>query len=381
VTSKPYIYLDHAAATPVDEVVLEAMLPYFSQDFYNPSATYLPAVKSKKVLEDARAKVAYWLGAKPSEIIFTAGASEANNLAIQGVMKRYPDANLLYSAIEHESVIEPSKVFNAKSVNVHKDGRLDLDDLKAKIDDNTVLISIMQANNEIGTVEPLHDIAKLIDNIKQDRKKSNNSLPIYFHTDATQAANYLDLHVNRFSVDLMSLNGGKIYGPKQTGVLYIKTGLNLEPIIYGGGQERGLRSGTENVAGFYGMAVALDMAQTARHEESERLNILRDNFIDLLHKTLPEAEVNGSLKYRLPNNIHIILPGKDNERMLLELEQKNILAAAGSACSASNEEPSHVLKAICKTDKEAKSSLRLSLGRSTTEADIEATIQAIASLS
>lgn len=380
-TKTQYIYLDHAAATPIDEVVVQAMQPYFTQDFYNPSATYLPAVKIKQILEQARTKVAFWLGVKPSEIVLTAGASEANNLAIQGLMKHYPEANLVYGAIEHESVIEPSKLFNSREVSVKPDGRIDMDDLKQKIDEKTVLISVMQANNEIGTIEPLHDIAKLIEQIKDQRRQSNNSLPLFFHTDATQAANYLDLHANRLGVDLMSLNGGKIYGPKQTGVLYVKSGINLEPLIYGGGQERGLRSGTENVAGFYGLATALDIVQTSRHEESERLAILQANFIDLLQKNSPHIQINGSLKYRLPNNIHIILPGKDNERMLLELEKQAILAAAGSACSASSEEPSHVLKAINKTDDQAQSSLRLTMGRTTSIEDVKKTVQAISNLS
>jgi cysteine desulfurase len=380
VTKTQYIYLDHAAATPIDEEVVKVMGPYFTQDFYNPSATYLPAIKIKQVLEEARTKVAFWLGAKPSEIIFTAGASEANNLAIQGIMKRYPEGNLVYSAIEHESVIEPSRQFNSKQIKVKSDGRIDMDDLKQKIDDKTVLVSVMQANNEIGTVEPLHDIARLIGQIKDLRRQAKNSLPLFFHTDATQAANYLDLHANRLGVDLMSLNGGKIYGPKQTGVLYVKSGIDLEPLIYGGGQERGLRSGTENVAGFYGLATALDIAQTSRHEESERLSVLQANFIDLLQKASPDIQINGSIKYRLPNNVHIILPGKDNERLLLELEEKGILAAAGSACSASNEESSHVLKAIGKTDDEARSSLRLTMGRATSIEYIEKTVQAITSL-
>jgi cysteine desulfurase len=376
-TSK-LIYLDYAAATPLSEDVVAAMEPFLSTNYFNPSATYSLAVEVRRAVDEARARVAYWLGAKPSEVIFTAGATEANNLAITGIMKNYPEGKLLVSSIEHESVIVPAENYDHGLIEVLPDGRIDLEDLKKKIDPKTVLVSIMQANNEIGVVQPIREAAKVIAAERRDR--GVKGLPIYLHTDSAQAGNYLDLHTSRLGVDLMSLNGGKIYGPKQTGVLYVKTGVNLNALIYGGGQERNLRSGTENVAGVIGLSYALDAAQASRDEESRRLTLLRDQFIDQLIKTIPSVCINGSLKYRLPNNIHLTLPGVDNERLLIELDQKGIMAAAGSACSASSEEPSHVLKALGLTDEYAQSSIRFSIGRQTDEADVTSTIRILGEL-
>lgn len=369
------IYLDYAAATPLDDTVLAAMQPYFATNFYNPSATYLAAKQVRQALSAARAQVAHWLGARPSEVIFTAGGSEANNLAIHGVMRQFPKGNVVISSIEHESVQAPAGHYDVREVRVQPDGRINLDDLRDKIDEQTVLISIMYANNEIGTVQPIRDIAKIIQAVRTAR--GPKGLPLYLHSDACQAANYLDLHVARLGVDLMTLNGGKIYGPKQTGALYVKAGVSLTPLIDGGGQEQGLRSGTENVAGAIGFAAALQLVQSNRHEESERLHKLQQHFFTGLSKKLPGAIINGSLKYRLPNNIHFTIPGVDNERVLMKLDEAGIQAAAGSACSASDETPSHVLRAIGLSDIDSQASLRLSIGRHTTSADIEYTIKAL----
>jgi cysteine desulfurase len=363
--------MDYAAASPLAPEVTQAMQPYLETNFYNPSATYSSAKQVRKTLDDARSDVAHWLGVKSSEIIFTAGATEANNLAIHGIMSRYPKGNIVVNAIEHESVLAPAGQYECREVSVGHDGRIDLQDLSNKIDDNTALVSVMYANNEIGTVQPLREIAKIIN----EKRKQRPDKPLYFHTDAAQAANYLDLHASRLGVDLMSINGGKIYGPKQSGALYVRAGIVLEPLVLGGGQERGLRSGTENVAGIVGFSKALELAQTMRHEELERLKKLRDRFLGLLEEKLPEVSINGSLKYRLPNNVHLTIPGQDNERLIFELDEAGIMAAAGSACSASSEEPSHVLKAIGVTDEEAQASLRFTMGRSTTEDDIDQTVQ------
>jgi cysteine desulfurase len=371
------IYLDHAAATAVDPAVAMAMQPFLSEQFYNPSATYLAAVKVHQALEDARARVAHWLGARPSEIIFTAGGSEANNLAIHGVMRQFPKASLVVSGIEHESVLAPAQNYDYREAAVRTDGRIDLEDLKRKIDVNTVLVSVMYANNEVGTIQPIREVAKVVEAVRKTRK---SKLPLYLHTDAAQASNYLDLHVARLGVDMMTVNGGKIYGPKQSGALFVKAGLQLKPLIDGGGQERGLRSGTESVAGAVGLAAALDMVQSSRHQEAKRLQTLQLEFIKQIERQLPGAVINGSPKWRLPNNLHLTLPGKDNERLLIELEQQGILAAAGSACSASNEEPSHVLKAMGLTDEEAQSSLRFTMGRETTPAMIQKTVKVLESL-
>jgi cysteine desulfurase len=373
-----YAYFDYAAATPLDERVLQAMQPFFAGQFYNPSATYGPAREVARQLSESRGRVAHWLGVRPSEIVFTAGGTEANNLAIHGVMRAFPDSNVVVSAIEHDAVLYPAEVYERRIAKVSGQGLIDLDDLRRQIDDKTVLVSVMYANNEIGTVQPIRDIARMVSEVRDGRRKSGNSLPIYLHTDACQAANYLDLHVARLGVDLMTLNGGKIYGPKQSGVLYVRAGVKLEPLLQGGGQELGLRSGTENVAACVGFAAALEIAQTMRHDEVHRMQQLQDLFVNELVKALPQAVVNGSLKKRLPNNVHLTLPGKDNERLLIQLEAGGVLAAAGSACSASNEEPSHVLRAIGLSDADAQSSLRFSMGRQTTEQQVKRAVQALA---
>ncbi len=371
------IYLDHAAATPVAEDVLVAMQPYFSDVFYNPSATYLPARQAREALEAARGTVAHWLGTRSTEVIFVAGGTEGNNLAIAGVMANFPNCSVTVSGIEHESVLAPAAQFNCSVALVTEQGRVDLDDLRAKITDKTVLVSIMYANNEVGTLQPLSQIAAMLEKIRAERRQTDNNLPLYFHTDACQAGNHLDLHVSRLGVDLMTLNGGKIYGPKQSGVLYVASHVQLSPIIRGGGQERNLRSGTENVAGAVGFAAALDQAQMMRATEVQRLADVQKYAYALLAEMLPQVTVNGSIKSRLPNNLHITIPGTDNERVLIQLEQAGILAAAGSACSASDEEPSHVLRAMGLTEAEARSSLRFTMGRSTTKADIRFLIKTL----
>ncbi len=365
------IYLDYAAATPLDEVVLAAMQPYFSDVFYNPSATYLPARQAREALETARGRVAHWLGARQTEVIFTAGGTEGNNLAIAGVMANFPNCSAAVSGIEHESVLAPAQQFNCSVALTTEQGRVDLDDLRRKIADDTVLVSVMYANNEVGTIQPIRRIADMLSEIRADRHQRGNDLPLYLHTDACQAGNHLDLHVARLGVDLMTVNGGKLYGPKQTGALYAASHVRLSPIIRGGGQERGYRSGTENVAGAVGFAAALDLAQQLRPEESHRLTELQHHAMRLLEKSIPEVVINGSRRQRLPNNLHLTLPGLDNERLIVELETRGVLVAAGSACSASSDEPSHALRAMGLSDEAARSSLRVTMGRTTTKADIE----------
>lgn len=374
------IYLDYAAATPMDPVVLEAIRPYFSEKFYNPSAVYLKSQNVAKDIESARKRIGHWLGAKPTEIIFTSGGTEANNLAINGVMQAFPEGNVVVSAVEHESVLAPARQYNYKEAAVKPDGLVDIEKLPKLINDQTVLISIIYANNEVGTIQPIRQIALIVEEIRKKRQKSGNKLPIYLHTDAAQAGAYLDLHASRLGVDLMTINGGKIYGPKQSGALFVKAGVNLKPQILGGGQERSMRSGTENVPGIIGFSKALDLAQEKRAEESQRLSDLRGLFFELLNRKIPKAVINGSLKHRLPNNIHVTFPGLDNERLIMQLDEAGIIAAAGSACAASTEEPSHVLKAMGLSNEQAQSSLRFTMGRQTTEKDIRHTISVLATL-
>jgi cysteine desulfurase len=371
-------YLDHAAATPVDPSVMVAMQPYFTDNFYNPSATYSAARDAHTALDAARTKVAYWLGSRPSEIVFTAGGSEANNLAIHGIMRKFPEGNIVVSAIEHESVLEPAHSYDCREASVDKDGRVDVKDLASKIDGQTVLVSIMYANNEVGTVQPIREISKVLAEIRKAR--GPKGLPLIFHTDAAQASNYLDLHVARLGVDMMTINGGKIYGPKQAGALYIKGGLEILPLVQGGGQERGLRSGTESLVSAAGLAAALDLVQADRHDEDRRLKELQDLFFKLLQQKIPEVVINGSFKWRLPNNVHITLPGNDNERILFGLDEKGIMAAAGSACSASNEEPSHVLQAMGVSETDAQASLRFTMGRATTEKMVRQAVETLAQI-
>ena len=373
------VYLDYAAATPLDQEVFALMRPYFSRQFYNPSADYAAARDTKKTLNAARSKVAYWLGAQTSEIIFTAGGTEANNLALHGLMAGYPGAKLVASSIEHESILNPARRYAHSEAPVLLDGRVDIAKLEDQIDDNTVLVSVMYANNEIGVIEPLRKIAVLLDKIKRSRKERGVKLPLIYHADACQAANYLDLHVSRLGVDMMTLNGGKIYGPKQSGVLYVKRGISLTPQIEGGGQEFNLRSGTENVPSAVGLAAALDKAQSIRSEEAVRLTLLRDYFIDRLTNDL-KAEINGSKEFRLPNNVHATFKQQDNEYLLIGMDRLGIMAAAGSACSASKEESSHVLRSLGLSDQEARSSIRFTLGRQTTKGDIDKTVKVIKQL-
>jgi cysteine desulfurase len=373
-------YLDYAAATPLDEDVLTAMRPYFAARFYNPSAQYLAAQAIAKDIESARSRVAKHLGVRAPEIIFTAGGTEANNLAIRGVMEQFPGKKVIVSAIEHESVLEPARQYLYAEAPVKADGIMDEPKLESLIDDETVLVSVMYANNEIGTIQPLREIGQVIQAKIASRRSKGIDLPLYFHTDACQAANYLSLLVNKLGVDMMTINAGKIYGPKQTGALFVSTGTRLRPQILGGGQERGARSGTEGVANVIGFAAALDKAAAMRDAESRRLKILQNLFFQLTEEKLHKAEVSGSRKHRLPNNVHLMLPGKDNERLMMALDEAGIQCATGSACSASNDEPSHVLKAIGYSDEAAQASLRFTMGRGTTDADIRRTVEVLSTL-
>lgn len=368
------IYMNHAAATPVSEEVLRVMMPYFSQDFYNPSGLYTAARTIKQDIESARKDIALFLGSRSSEIIFTAGGTEANNLAINGIMQNFLEKNIVTSAAEHDSVLEPSNRYTHNKVSVKHDGRIDVDDLKNKIDDNTVLVSIMYANNEIGTIQPIRKVSSEIEEVRKHRIKTGNLLPIYFHTDACQATQYLDMHVSRLGVDMLTVNGGKIYGPKQIGALYVRSGVEISPQILGGGQERNMRSGTENVPGIVGLAAAIREVQKIREDEFKKLTRLQKIFYELLSTKLSRAVIIGSQKYRLPNNVHFMLPGQDNEKVIMALDEAGVQASVGSACSASREEASHVLLSIGLSEKEARSSLRFTLGRSTTEQQIRRTV-------
>ncbi len=374
------IYLDYAAATPVDTEVLKAMEPYLADRFYNPSATYLAARQVRHDLNQARAKIAAWLGTRPFNIYFTAGATEANNLAIQGSMRQYPGGEMLVSSVEHESVLEPARLFKNQLIPVDDQGRIILNKLSNLISDKTVLISVMTVNNELGTIQPLKEVAALVREVRAERQAAKNARPLYLHTDAAQAGNLFDLHTHRLGVDLMSINGGKIYGPKQVGALFVSPDIELKPLVVGGGQEGNLRSGTENVAGAIGLGKALDMAQKIHAAEFKRLTELRKRFADGLTAEMPGAIINGSVKNQSPHLLSVSFPGFDNERLMMELDERGIQCAVGSACSASREEASHVLSAIGLDEPAARSTLRFSLGRQTTESDITTTLEILGRL-
>ncbi len=364
------VYLDYAAATPLDPRVAIAMQPYWAEDFYNPSSPYLAARKVKTAVEDARARVAHWLGARTAEVVFTAGATESVNIAIHGVMQLFGQANIIVAPTEHLAVLESAKRYQHKLAAVTPDGTVDIAALEKRIDDHTVLISVSYANNEIGTIQPMTQLGQLVQKIRQRRRLANNDLPLYVHTDASQAAGYLDLHASRLGVDLMTLNGGKIYGPKQTGILFVKAGTRLTSPMSGGGQEGGMRSGTENVPGIVGFATALNLVQTDKKEANAKCSGLRDELQRRLVQALPGTVVNGNLKRRLPNNLHVSWPGVDGERLVMQLDEQGVMAATGSACAANKQTASHVLQAIGLSDNLLQGSLRLTLGAPTTQADI-----------
>lgn len=374
------IYLDNAAATPLLSKVLDAMRPYETEYFHNPSGLSLASRKVRQDIKSARNEVARQLAARPGEIIFTAGGTEANNLAIHGVMNAHQDAHLITTNIEHEAVLRPAEHHSFTTVPVEPNGIIDPTNIVAAVNENTVLISVMYVNNEIGTIQPLHEIANSVQAIRSQRQKDGNTTPLYIHTDACQAANYLDLDVDTLGVDLMTLNGGKIYGPKQSGCLYVRSNVALFSLIQGGGQERNLRSGTENVSNIIGFSVALSLAQESRTKEARRLSRLQKQCVSSLQQSIPAAAINGSLSQRLVNNLSVTIPGIDNERVLMELEEYGIIGAAGSACAASKDGTSHVLQAIGLSDELARATLRFSMGRFTTEDSIQKVVDRLAKI-
>jgi len=370
-------YFDYAAATPVSKTVLAAMQPYFTEKFYNPSARYLSAIEVRKDIDVAREIVAKCLGVRPREIIFTAGGTEANNLAIKGLMSKYPDGHCIVGAVEHDSIIEPAKEFSCSIVEVQKDGKVDVKKLEKELKPETVLVSIQYVNNEIGTIQPLKDVRAALDKELIRRNKAGEARPLYLHTDACQATNYLNVMPHSLGVDLMTLNGGKIYGPKQSGMLYVKAGIDLNPLIYGGGQERGLRSGTENVAAIVGFSVAIKEATEIRAKSAKTMQELQNYAFELIEKKLHTTEINGPRTNRIANNLHLTIQGVDNERLMMELDEIGYQVATGSACNASSGTPSHVLKAIGMSDEEAQSSIRLTFGRYTTKESVKSLVDQI----
>jgi cysteine desulfurase len=378
--TKKTVYLDNAAATPMDQSVIDASSVYLKEKFYNPSATYLGAKLVSQDLMRARESVAKNLSVRSAEITFTAGGTEANNLAIRGVMEKYPGANVIVSAVEHESVLEPAKLYKHKIAPVNNEASVILDKLEKLINEQTVLVSVMYANNEVGSIQPIHKIAMLIEKVKLERNKNGNKLPIYLHTDACQAPAYLSINAHKLGVDMMTLNGGKIYGPKQSGCLFISKDVNLLPQILGGGQEMGRRSGTENVANIIGFSKALELVQSSHKQNNQNLDELRHYFIGKLQKEIKAISFNGSTKHHLPNNVHVTLKGYDNETLLMQLDELDVICSSGSACNAQKNNESKTLLAMGLTKDEARSSLRFTMSKHTTKDDIDYAVKSLASL-
>ena len=369
------LYLDHAATTPVDPAVLEAMLPYFSECFGNPSSIYRLGRTALQALDDARSLTAGVLGCSPKELIFLGGGSEADNLAIKGAAFAARDAgkgsHVITSAVEHHAVLHAMDYlaafgFEITVLPVDEHGLVSPDDLRATLRPETILTSIMYANNEIGTVQPIAELGAIC------RERG-----VLFHTDAVQAPGTLSLNVNELNVDLLSLTAHKFYGPKGVGALYVRRGTPLMAQINGGGQERRRRAGTENVAGIVGFAEALSLAEERRHSYAAACLSLREQLIDGIIDRIPGVRLNGSREQRLANNVNLSFTAAEGESILLLLDQAGICASSGSACSSGSLEPSHVLTAIGLDTDAANGSVRFTVGRSTTAEDIDYVLDAL----
>lgn len=380
--NKKRIFLDYASITPVDKKVVAKMELVQKATFANPSALYGEALLAKDFLSEARENIAQRIHAQKNEIVFTSGGTESNNLALLGVFEKHKTKkfipHFITTTTEHPAILEVFKEIERRGgevtiLSVGEDGIISLGDLRESIKNNTVLVSVSYANNEIGTIQPIHNISRVI---KDFRQKNNTVFP-YLHTDACQAGLYLSLDVLKLGVDLMTLDGIKIYGPRASGILYIKSGIEIVPIVFGGGQEKGLRSGTENVAGAVGLSLAFEIADKMRGKESLRLSKIQDYGIDKILKTFPNATLNGSKEYRLPNNINICLPGLDAEFAVISLDVAGISASYSSSCRTLKEDSSsHVIESLGKEDC-SKSSLRFTFGRETKKSDMDVLITAL----
>lgn len=367
------IYLDAAATTPVRREVLEAMWPYLTGEFGNPSSHHSLGEQAAEALAKARARVAASLGCRASEVLFTSGGTEADNLAIKGIALATPRGrHIVTTGIEHEAVLasceylERHHGFRVSRIGVDRFGKVDLDELRRTIDAATTLCSVMLANNEVGTVQPMHEIVTV-----------SHAANVPIHTDAVQAAGALPLDVRVLAVDAMSLAGHKVGAPKGTGMLYLRGRVPIEPVLHGGGQERGRRSGTENVAGAVGFALALELAMRSQAGRSRELQELRDELIHGVLEQVPEAMLTGHPTDRLPNSASFCFPGTSGESVLLQLEERGIVCSSGSACAAGSDAPSHVLLAMGVPPAVAQTAVRFTLGESTSQEQIGVTIRAV----
>lgn len=361
------IYFDYAATTPTDPEVVKAMQPYFSEKFGNPSSIHSFGQEAKKAMEDYRSKVASFLGSKEEEIIFTSGGTESNNTVLFGAAwaNESKGNHIITTAIEHHAIIEPAKFleklgYKVTYVKPDKDGMVSPQDIAVAITDKTILISVMHANNEIGTIQPIKEIAKIA------REKG-----IYFHTDAVQTVGHIPVNVNDLGVDLLSLSAHKFYGPKGIGCLYVRKGTRLVPYLRGGGQERRRRASTENIPGIIGLGKAIELCAQKMESEAKEEARLRDKLITEIPKRIERCYLNGHPTLRLPNNVNFSVEFIEGESMLLNLDMLGIAGSTGSACTSGDLEPSHVLLSIGRPHELCHGSIRLTLGRYTKEAEID----------
>jgi cysteine desulfurase len=367
------IFLDHAATTPTRPEVVNAMLPYFADSFGNPSSIYSQGQEAKGAVEEARTKVAELIGARSEEIIFTSGGTEADNLALKGVAyaSEHKGNHIITTSIEHHAVLEACKFLEKRGLEitylpVDKHGLVNPDDVKKAITDKTILISVMQANNEVGTIEPVEEIGKIA-----------QEAGVHFHSDAVQTVGHIPVNVDELEVDLLTISGHKLYGPKGVGALYVRKGTKLVSLIHGGEQERRRRAGTENVPAIVGLGKAVALAGQEMGKEAERLARLRDKLIEGLAKKIDHIYLNGHPTRRLPNNVNISIDFVEGESLLLNLDLEGICASTGSACSSASLEPSHVLLALGLSPEQAHGSLRFTLGRDNTQADVERVLEVL----
>jgi cysteine desulfurase len=367
------IYLDHAATTPTRPEVVKAMLPYFADAFGNPSSIYSCGQEARAAVEEARTKVAELIGAQSEEIIFTSGGTEADNFAIKGVAyaNEHKGNHIVTTSFEHHAVLEVCKFLEKRGLKitylpVDKYGLVAPDDVKKAITAKTILISVMHANNEVGTIEPVEEIGEIA-----------RETGVYFHTDAVQTVGHIPVNVDKLKVDLLSISAHKFYGPKGVGALYVRKGTKLVSLMHGGEQEKGRRAGTENVPAIVGLGKAVELAKREMGKEAERLAYLRDKLIRGLGEKIDHIRLNGHPTRRLPNNVNISVDFVEGESMILNLDLEGICASTGSACSSASLEPSHVLLALGVPPEQAHCSLRFTLGRENTEADVERVLEVL----
>ena len=368
------IYLDNAASTQIHDTVLDAMMPFLTEQYGNASSLHRYGRLAHKAVEKARAQIASLINAESSEILITSGGTESNNMALAGIAADHPTGHIITSLIEHDAILEPCKRLanNGCTVDyltVDKFGMIDLSELKNHITNNTCLVSVMFGNNEVGAIQPISEIAKIC-----------NEQNILFHTDAIQAVGKIPIDVKKLGVDLLSISSHKLYGPKGVGALYIKDGVKVNPVILGGGQELGLRSGTENVANITGFGQACDMAKTNLTKDMARVKGLRDTLVEQVLQEIPLTTLNGHAQSRLPNNAHFTFLGVNGEDLILKLDECGIAASTGSACSVNTQKASHVLQAMGFSHEQITGSLRLTVGVFNDESEIKQTVDSLKSI-